>query len=1310
MSLYEDVLGLQALGTSSDEIDRYVRRRIAVLKSFGATDDEIAKQLGRPVPPKAPASDSVSTAPQPLAVTEPSEGDSGTVEPVLAEDLSDPQAFFTSELSDFEMDSPVQTNRSIQSYWKDVVREVKEWSVGEKAEWGEYWDRGLGKSTINLAIQYHSGGEVGFDAQAALSPEPEDTGHLERWLESITNIGADLPVFVPSALAGTAATGGNIFAGGFTAGFVNESIKSMYIDALSRGEVNNWQDWWDSFIEHGFEEGMKSGLTLGVGLAAPGWIGAKSLAGKYATQYAAFTGVGALVEQRVPTKNELINTALVLGTFGGLEGGAKGTRMFVDRLKKTEKGSVEVLQEIELNPRMKEDLASTNIETFRNEPQPTELVQPFRTDSNPRTQVPEANFDVTPRDIQNIRDASVQREPYFEARESGLSAKDAAEAAKTEPPVIEPPASQSVAAVLDRVQFDVPPARPGLSDVRSKFAAQFLDRLHPVLLAVRKYQKEGGTFENSMTPYQRLRLQPGIIGRGMHFLQYGTLDFKTLSRNGPGLAQILSNIKTPKQYQEFTAFAVAKRAIEKSEQGNETGVPIPEAKATVAELGSKYEATFQEVVNFQTRVIDYLVDSGVLTAEARSAIIEANRDYVPFHRVLDPSVSSAANNFSSAVRNPMKRFKGSERQIQNPIETIHLNALNHVAIAERNKAYTSFIEMVESLPGAFPNINKVPAKVRGTKITKEELQSAFDGPIKPEFADGMTVFRRNGQVISESEIAIFRNGKREVWEVGPEIAGALKDMNGYQANFLLNFLGTPTRLLRAGATLAPDFMVRNLARDALSAAIFSDRRFIPIYHNAMGFWHLIKKDKLYQDWTKSGAMQSMLVSFDRNYFSRDMKKLLTQGNMRNVITNPLEALRIASEFFESSGRVGQFKLAFNQLKRRKRMTDRDIIEQAGFESRDITIDFAKMGTQMQAFNRVSAFFNARVQGYLKIYEAFEKRPVATSAKIFSYFTLPCILLWYKNHDDPRYQDLPQWQKDLFWIFIVGDGKVDEPENYTVFRVPKPFELGLIFGTGAERMMDFTESKDPGHLVKLFKAFGKDAALSMGPIPDFAKPFVEFWANRSFFTDRPIVSRGMENMLPEFQYDEYTSATAKAIGKTIHEITAGYGPSSPQKIDHLIRSWTGTLGTYTIEALDQALLRTGVVVQPEKPQRTLEDLPVIRAFLVRKPTGAAQPITDFFNIYDKISGRMQTFKKLQTEGRLLDAQEVLSETDLSLVPLIGYRDSIANISKTIRLVNASDMSGVEKRQMIDELYLTMIAIAKSGLEQANKLKISPSSSE
>ena len=1316
MALYEELQSLQGAGFSQEEIDAYTREKVSVLSSAGFSAEEISAELGQSVPSTFPTEEEprlepdiseppadapqVSTGP---AALEPETVVTGAEEPETPVAplpfLTEGQAF---EFAEKEFGKPVSGAREIQSYWQDVIREVKEWSVGEKAEWGEYWDRGLGKSTINLAIQYHSRGEVGFDAAKALSPEPEDTGHLERWFESVTNIGADLPVFVPSAIAGTSTTGGNVFAGGFAAGFVNESIKSMYIDALQRGEVNSWQDWWNSFIEHGFKEGMKSGATLGVGVAAPGWLGAKTLTGKYATQYAAFTGVGALIEQQVPTSDELINTALVLATFGGLEGSAKATKMVTDRVKTTQKSTPEVMQEVVLSERMREDLASDNIKKFRDEPLPTDRAQPFRQDSNPKRATPEVNYEFRPEDARNIVRPELNVERYNEARESGLEPRDAVEFSRREPQPVEVPASDAVNSVVSRVEFEVPAPREALSDVKSRVVTAAIDRLHPVLKAVRNYERSGGTFETTMTPYTQMRLQPGMIGRGMYTLQYGTLDFATLQKNGPGLLEVLRDIKTERDFKDFTAYAVSKRALEKSEQGKETGVPIEAARATVSELGGRYESTFREMVEFQNRTVQYLVDSGVISKQVRDAMIEANRDYVPFYRVLDEAVSMTGDNFSSAVRNPFKKFKGSQRKIVNPIESVHLNALHHIAIAERNKAYTSFIEMVEKLPDAFPNVKKMPARVRGTKITPEELQAAFDGPIKPEFADGMTVFRRNGQVVSNNEIAIFRNGKREVWQVGEEIASALRDMSNYQSNMLWRFLGTPSRLLRAGATLAPDFMIRNLQRDALSAAIFSDRGFIPFYHNAMGFWHMIRKDNLYQEWTKSGAMQSMLVSFDRNYFRQDMKRYLTRGKVRNLVTNPLEALRIASEFFESSGRIGQYKIAFNQLKRRQQLTDRDIIEKAGFESRDITIDFSKMGVQMQALNMISAFFNARVQGYAKIYESFQKRPLGTSAKIFAYITLPSMLLWYKNHDDPRYKQLPRWQKDLFWIFITGDGTVDEPENYHVWRIPKPFELGLLFGTGTEYMMDFVETKDPGHLGRFFGEFAKDAILSMGPIPDFAKPFIEFRANKNFFTDRPIVSRGMENMLPEFQYDQYTSATAKAIGKTLNEITFGYGPSSPQKIDHLIKSWTGTLGRYAIEAADKALVESGLVVEPTKPAKTLEDLPIIRAFLVRKPTGSSQYIEDFYRKYEKISGRMATIKKLQTEGRTQEASEVLSETDLNLIPLLGYRESMSNISKAIRLIHAGPATPEEKRQMIDQLYLTMIEIAKSGLEYSEAL--------
>ncbi len=1307
MSLYNEILDLQGAGFSQEEIDAYAKEQVNVLSGAGFSEQEIMQSLGMPTTSTLPTNEEEQITTETSAQPQAKEDDESQPSPTEEDMPVAPLPFLTEgqafTFAEEEFGKPISGAREIQSYWQDVIKEVKEWSVGEKAEWGEYWDRGLGKSTINLAVQYHSDGKIGFNSAKALAPEPEDTGHLERWWESVTNITADLPVFLPSAVAGSAATGGNVFAGGFAAGFVNESIKSMYIDALQNGETRGWQDWWGSFIEHGFKEGMKSGLTLGVGVAAPGWIGAKSLTGKYATQYAAFTGVGSLLEGQLPTSDELINTALVLGTFGGLEGTAKATKMVTDRVKKTSKTTPEVMQEVSLNDRMREDLASDNIQKFRNEPLTTDVIQPFKQDSNPKSAKPDVNYEFRPEDARNIVRPELNAERYNEARESGLEPVDAVEFARRDAVPTEVSASDAVNKVVERVEFEVPKPREALSDTKAKFVTNYIDRLHPILKAVRNFEREGGTFESRMTPYTQMRLQPGMIGRGMYTLQYGTLDFATLKRNGPGLLEVLRNIKTDKDFKEFTAYAVSKRALEKAEQGKETGVPLDSARATVVELGAKYESTFKEMVEFQNRTVDFVVDSGVLSREVRNSILEANKDYVPFYRVLDEAVSMSGSNFSSAVRNPFKRFKGSQKKIVNPIESVHLNALHHIALAERNKAYTSFIEMVEKLPETFPNIKKVPAKVRGTKITAKELEAAFDGPIKPEFADGMTVFRRNGQVVSNTEIAIFRKGKREIWEVGEEIASALRDMNGYQSNMFLRFLGTPSRLLRAGATLAPDFMIRNLQRDALSAAIMSDRGFIPFYHNAMGFWHMIRKDKMYQDWVKSGALQSMLVSFDRNYFRQDMKRYLTKGKVRNIVTSPLESLRIASEFFESSGRIGQYKLAFNQLKKRKKLTDRDIIEQAGFESRDITIDFSKMGTQMQALNMVSAFFNARVQGYAKIYEAFQKRPLGTSAKIFAYITLPSMLLWYKNHDDPRYQSLPRWQKDLFWIFITGDGTINEPENYHVWRVPKPFELGLLFGTGTEYMMDFVESKDPGHLSRFFTEFAKDAALSMGPIPDFAKPFIEFKANRNFFTDRPIVSRGMENMLPEFQYNQYTSSTAKALGKTINEITFGYGPSSPQKIDHLISSWTGTLGRYAIQAADKALVESGIIVEPTKPSRTLEDLPIIQAFLVRKPTGSSQFIEDFYRQYEKVSGRLDTFKKLQGENRLNEAYKVLSETDLNLVPLLGYRDSLANINKTIRLIHQGPAEPEEKRQMIDQLYLTMIEIAKSGLELTKSLQ-------
>ena len=1194
-------------------------------------------------------------------------------------------------VKDPESDESVMT--PIKKYWGDIVKGVKEWSVGEKAEWGEYWDRGIGKSTINLALQYHSNGSLGVDAQKVLTEEPDDTGHLERWWESVSNIAADLPIYVPSGLFGSATSGKSQFGAGFTAGFVNDSIKTTYIAALQDGKVDNFQEWWKLYIDEGMKAGVKSGLTLGTAMAAPGMIGAKSILSKYATQYAAFVGMGTVLEGELPTKNELINTALVLKTFGIAEGAGKATRMIYKRVSETDKKSHEVIEEILTDQKKLEDVVSENIKEFRDKTKPEEKTQEFKENTEPNAQ------DLLSAETKAQQIDPLTMEPGKEVTKDvsvETSLKDITEKGKKFS------TSDSVNKVLERVSLETPTPKNEIKDVRSYFTTMFLDKLHPILKAVKTYEKEGGKF-NGNTPYETMRIQPGMIGRGMHFLEYGTLDFATLKTNGKGLLKILEKAKDPKDFAELTAYVTSKRSLEKLKQEKETGVDKAASESVVRDLEGKWGSTFKELVDYQNRVVKYLLDSQVINKETFDLMMEANKDYVPFYRVLNETISDKNAQFGTGVTNPFKAFKGSTEKILNPIESIHLNTLHHVVVAEKNKAFTDFIKMVESKPEAFPEIKKAPPQIQRTKVEKKELEAIVDNPafLNAKAAEGLVVFRRNGQVVSDTQIAIYRNGKREVWEVGKELATAFNGMNRFQSMMLLRFLGAPARLLRAGATLAPDFFIRNFARDTLSAAIFSKNNFIPFYHSMMGFGHLKKSDKLYRDWVKSGAMQSMFVSFDRNYFNKDIQQYLNRGKVHNLINpkNSIEMLRIASEFFESSSRVGDFKLSFNKLKKRKDLTDRDIIEQSGFQSRDITIDFAKMGTMVQAWNMVSAFFNARLQGYAKISDAFMQRPIQTSAKIFSYIMLPSILLWMNNHDDERYKALPAWQKDLFWIFITGEGDINNPNDYTVWRIPKPFELGLLFGTGTEKMLDFAVSQDKNFdMMKDFiKDFGTDIISGLGPMPDFLRPFIENSVNKSFFSDRPIVSRGMEKLLPEFQYNEYTSETSKLLGKAMREL--GFGNfSSPAKIDNVINAWTGTLGGYALKLLDKSIIKSGLAPDPIKPSDTLADIPVIKAFVVRNPTGGSEYISRFYKEYEKIQEELSTADKLIKEGLYSRALELYGEAKLGKIPLLAFKEALSKQASFVRKVYQSrEINADDKRQLIDQTYLLMIDLAKTGLE-------------
>ena len=1372
-----------------------------------------------------------------------------------------------------------------KAWWRKALDGVEDWAVGEDADWQTYWERGLGKSNINLMMQHRASlgkttfGKTGYDWRKAFSEEPDDTGAIERLFESLVGLGADIPTFGTGMAIGGVMSGGNPFAMGFGGGFVNDSIKHMYLSALERGDVDTFGEFWEMFMKHGVSEGIKGGLTMGAMMVAPAALPYLKM-GKYAiptnkftvasSRWAALTGAGAIVEGQMPTKDEMVNNALILGLFGIIDPTAG--RMVSKSAKKNKTDSMEIIDSLSKDTVMKQEISAKNKKTFSKDKEivksenkslreelaelnkldkesmpkvvenkqveitriETEIktlktnienaktesvkklnktklellekdlvdlkenkgkfiekkeVETFKKEQNVRIEKELVELEAKQADVlfelNQLKQRKKNNEFYNDSRLKLLTmeAKKNAteinnkrtllnkdkrieqiekELAENGEPVtktyeknkdIKPHENVDVNFILDKTGIGkIPLEKISTEQVKNSFIIRWLDRLYPLNEAV-KNAKERGMPIKSFDLYKKMRIQMGNIGKGFHFIQKATFDFKTLKDNGKSFLEITkSAINDVKSYQEFTAYAIAKRAMEKFEQGISTIYSVSKAdraklENVIKEFDGKYGKVFEELNLYQQRVLTYLFDAGLLSKELYARVLELNKDYVPLNKVLDLSIQNKGKDtgLGSTVKNPLKKMEGSvkERTTIDPLETMFLNTLHFIQIAERNAVNQAFIKMAldaqklkavykgKDLIDPFANIYEVK-NLKEIKVTGKELEGLFlDSKGMSENAkNGLVVLRKqHGDWLRDSQIIVYEKGKPKIYEVGVEYANALKDINKYQAKITMRILSVPTRTLRAGATLDPAFIFKNFGRDTFFAAAFSKNTFIPYWSSMQGLFGIVKSklvgDRMYNKFMKSGAMQSTLISFDRAYF-RDgqMYKELTNRNVHNVINpkNWLENLRILSEVFENASRFQDFKMTIKRLEKaneklppEKKLNEREILEEAGFETRDLTVDFRKMGSDMQGYNMVSAFFNARVQGIMKLKEGLfdPKRRGKVIKTSMLYITTPTILLWLKNKDSEVYKDLPQWQKDIFWIVITGEGTPDQ----TVWRIPKPFEIGWLFGTLPERLLDWMYQEDSSQFTTSALDFSKDFAKSFMPLPEFIRPFLEDMSNENFFFERPIVPYSMEKILPEYQYTEYTSATAKLIAQNYAKLRESMGVfemvgpnlDSPLKVENYIRAWTGGLGMYMLDILDYSFKQIGVTNPPIQPWsdnwvQNLADIPIIKAFVVRHPSSTAEPINKFWKLYKPIAREVETFEKLMADNNIEEAMKVWNRIDPELLYLIELAKPLKEMGDIVQLIYQNDgISPNDKRQLIDQFYGDMLGIAKEALRIKKTIK-------
>lgn len=653
----------------------------------------------------------------------------------------------------------------------------------------------------------------------------------------------------------------------------------------------------------------------------------------------------------------------------------------------------------------------------------------------------------------------------------------------------------------------------------------------------------------------------------------------------------------------------SKEAREFEKEGYKLPIEVSDAEKVAANAPEELNAAAQKFYNYNDNLLAIAEDAGLISKKHLAELRKKYQNYSPMMR-------DFTDEGLQPVGNPLKRLSetGSTRTVIDPLESTLRDTYEILSKAESNKVRQTFVKAVSDKEG----LGRFLEKVDGT--TGDAKQSIF---------------------------TVVENGEVTAYQTTPEMYRALTSMNKYSVDVVSALLQPFAKTLRIGATIGPDFMVANVIRDTLTASAYTDLGFKPVIDTSKGLFTLLNDKTMAAEYKAAGVPMSNFVGMDRAGLDKVIKNLMNDKKLGvKVAEGVIEGLRNMSEKSESATRMGVFKLA-----REKGMS----IEEAGFLAKEATLDFSRAGSVGRKLNQAIPFFNAVIQGGDKLVRAIKENPVSTVEKSIAYITLPSLVLWTINHNEDWYKETADYIKNSNWLIKAGD---------EIIRIPKPFELGLFFGSSFERALDKMVDKDPDAMESWVKTAADGFLPSI--FPTAIGPMIEWITNYSMFMDKNIVGMREAKLPKELQYTPYTSEFAKKIGKEFD--------LSPMKIDNTIGGYFGSAGKFVAGMGDFV-----IGDKKEMPTKRIAELPGIKRFTY-DPYKHSKSLNDF---YDKLEEANKQHAGYGTKGKVpAELQKMRKDAE-----------KISDINKKNRAITVGNKSADEKRRLIDENTAKILEIVK-----------------
>lgn len=560
--------------------------------------------------------------------------------------------------------------------------------------------------------------------------------------------------------------------------------------------------------------------------------------------------------------------------------------------------------------------------------------------------------------------------------------------------------------------------------------------------------------------------------------------------------------------------------------------------AKLLEKHPEFSDLSQEVYQYSNNLLQYQVDSGLMTQEDMENIQAIYPHYVPTYRV-ENGDSRAVKKAGIRISKVLGRATGGNANLI----PIHVSLARQTMRVVRNGSANRFANRL------------MDGYLRNRTTTGEFIFDAVEtsSAIHPDTFD----IQEDPTPENSNTFTVYREGKSLTVTASSGILDAMELLTGSktQGSTAIDIAFKPFKamnsLFKSLVTgYNPMFSARNFARDMQEAGLYSQdlAAWAKAYPKAVQ--EIATNGEIWQRYKALGGVWSSVFDYKQGY------KAEGEGHSK-LRKYTLDKVDVFNMGVEQAPRLAEF---IAQME--KNGDSMDAVMNAMYSAANVTTNFGRSGKVGAFLNKTFVpFLNPSIQGLDKMARTFfgkktRREWLRLVAKVAILGLSPFILNEVINHGAPGWDDIRDNEKDTNWLIHIGDGKY--------LRIPKGRDMSVLL-MGADRIADAVQGKEVDVGGTLATAAGQIA-----PANPLENNILAAWVNADLFDPKSpgktwyggdIESQRLQSLHPAQRYDEKTDYLSRAIG--------GITGLSPKKINYILDQYSGVVGDFTLPYLTPA---------------------------------------------------------------------------------------------------------------------------------------------